>query len=135
MPVSNELTQLKKLRQMTAQEIADKSGVPLSTVSRVLSGTTDNPSFVTIRDIVKAMGGSLDAIAGIVVEPEKPAPAEDHSESKELLRKSIEEKSKWLTRVAIYACVVTFALVALLVLILIADHSDPTRGFFWLGHK
>lgn len=135
MPVSNELTQLKKLRQMTAQEIADKSGVPLSTVSRVLSGTTDNPSFVTIRDIVKAMGGSLDAIAGIVVEPEKPAPAEDLSESKELLRKSIEEKSKWLTRVAIYACAVTFALVALLVLILIVDHSDPTRGFFWLGHK
>lgn len=134
MPVSNELTQLKKLRQMTAQEIADKSGVPLSTVSRVLSGTTDNPSFVTIRDIVKAMGGSLDAIAGIVVEPDKAA-AEEMTESKELLRKSLEEKSKWLSRVTIYAGVVTFLLVAVLIAILILDHMDPTRGFFWFNHK
>lgn len=134
MPVSHELTQLKKLRQMTAQEIADKSGIPLSTVSRVLSGTTDNPSFVTIRDMVKAMGGSLDAIAGIVVEPEKPALAEDHAESKELLRKSLEEKNKWITRLAIYAGIVSLLLVVLLIAILIIDYADPSRGFFWFDH-
>lgn len=134
MPVSHELTQLKKLRQMTAQEIADKSGIPLSTVSRVLSGTTDNPSFVTIRDIVKAMGGSLDAIAGIVVTPEKSAQVEELNEAKELLRKSLEEKNKWLTRLAIYAGVVSFLLVALLIFILIIDYTDPSRGFFWFDH-
>ena len=134
MPVSRELTQLKKLRQMTAQEIADKSGVPLSTVSRVLSGTTDNPSYVTIRDMVKAMGGSLDAIAGIVVEPEKSAQVEELREATELLRKSLEEKNKWLTRLVVYAGMVSLLLIAVLIVILIIDYSDPVRGFFWFDH-
>ena len=44
---------------MTAQQIADKSGVPVATVNRVLQGLTENPGFDTVHKIVKAMGGSL----------------------------------------------------------------------------
>ncbi len=44
---------------MTAQQIADKSGVPVATVNRVLQGLTENPGFDTVYKIVKAMGGSL----------------------------------------------------------------------------
>lgn len=44
---------------MTAQQIADKSGVPVATVNRVLQGLTENPGFDTVYKLVKAMGGSL----------------------------------------------------------------------------
>ena len=56
---------------MTAQQIADKSGVPVATVNRVLQGLTENPGFDTVCKLVKAMGGSLnDLDEDKVCEPE-----------------------------------------------------------------
>ena len=49
---------------MTAQQIADKSGVPVATVNRVLQGLTENPGFDTVCKLVKAMGGSLNDLDG-----------------------------------------------------------------------
>ena len=60
-----KLKALKMSKNLTIQEISEKSGVPSSTVSRIFSGQTDNPSFQNICDIVIAMGGSLDELAGI----------------------------------------------------------------------
>ena len=37
----------------------------LSTVNRILSGQTENPSFRDVAAIVAAMDGSLDAITGL----------------------------------------------------------------------
>lgn len=59
------LKELKSLKQLTNQQIADLSGVPLSTVSRIFNGQTENPNIQTIADIVGAMGGSLDELLGI----------------------------------------------------------------------
>ena len=39
------------------KEIADKSGIPESTVTRILSGKTPNPTIISVMDIIKAMGG------------------------------------------------------------------------------
>ena len=50
---------MKDASSMTAQQIADKSGVPIATVNRVLQGSTENPGFDTVCRLVKAMGGSL----------------------------------------------------------------------------
>lgn len=57
------LKQLKSQSGLTSQQIADRSGIPLSTVSRILSGETGSPTFLTISALVRAMGGSLDEIA------------------------------------------------------------------------
>ncbi len=48
---------LKDKSGMSAKEIADKSGIPESTVTRILSGKTPNPTIISVMDIIKAMGG------------------------------------------------------------------------------
>ena len=51
-----KLKTMKKNSQMTNQQIAEKSGVPESTVARIFSGKTPNPTIVTVISIVRAMG-------------------------------------------------------------------------------
>lgn len=69
--ILSKLKDLKKKQQLTNQQISDKSGVPLSTVTRIFNGQTDNPNIQTIEDIVNAMGGSIDDITGIKQSQEK----------------------------------------------------------------
>lgn len=45
---------MKDASNMTAQQIADKSSVPVATVNRVLQGLTENPGFDTVCKLVKA---------------------------------------------------------------------------------
>lgn len=63
--ISDELKKLKESRNMTVQDISNKSGIPASTVSRILSGQTETPYFSNIVDMVIAMDGSVDEIVGI----------------------------------------------------------------------
>lgn len=65
MPLSEYLKALKTKKNLTAAEIAQKSGISISSISRILSGENDNPSWQTIVPIFKIMGGSMDAAAGI----------------------------------------------------------------------
>lgn len=67
-----KLSRLKTQTGMSAQQIAEKGHVPASTVSRVLSGQTPDPSFLTVSSMVQALGGSLDELAGLP----PPAPPE-----------------------------------------------------------
>lgn len=69
-----KLAALKMSSKMTVRQISEKSGVPVSTVTRVLSGETMNPSFDVLKAIVVAMGGSMDEIADLAARP-APAPA------------------------------------------------------------
>lgn len=59
------LKNMKSEQNLTLQQISSASGVPLSTVNRILSGQTENPSFRDVAAIVAAMVGSLDAITGL----------------------------------------------------------------------
>ena len=58
-----KLEELKAQKGLTNQQIADLSGVPLSTVTRVFNGQTDNPNIQTLEDIVKGMGVRLKILA------------------------------------------------------------------------
>lgn len=53
-----KLRQLKKKSQMTNQQIAEKSNLPESTVARIFSGKTPNPTVTTVISMARAMGGS-----------------------------------------------------------------------------
>lgn len=58
---------LKKMRikaGMTLEQVSKQSGVPMSTISRISSGETKDPSFSTILAIVEAMGGNLSDLMG-----------------------------------------------------------------------
>ena len=49
------LKNMKSEQNLTLQQISSASGVPLSTVNRILSGQTENPSFRDVAAIVAAM--------------------------------------------------------------------------------
>lgn len=66
------LKELKAERHLTNAQIAEVSKIPLQTVTRVISGATQNPTFDTIARITIALGGSLDVIAGIATPEEQP---------------------------------------------------------------
>lgn len=58
--IADALKQMRKASGMTLDEVSKKSGVPMSTISRISSGETKEPSITTVMALVKAMGGSLD---------------------------------------------------------------------------
>ena len=58
----DKLKELKKSSKMSSMQIADATGIPESTVKRIFSGDTYAPGIDKLRDIVYAMGGSLDDI-------------------------------------------------------------------------
>lgn len=62
--ILTKMQALKDETKMTYQEIADKSGVPISTVKRIFSGRTPDPGVTTVIAIVEAMGGTADDIKG-----------------------------------------------------------------------
>lgn len=61
----------QKLRQMrddcglTNKELSERSGVPASSVSRILSNEAESANFQNVCAMVKAMGGSMDELMGI----------------------------------------------------------------------
>lgn len=70
----DNLKELKKRTGMTAKAIAKQANLPDATVENVLAGTVKNPRIDTIRQIVTALGGSLDEVfaeSGAVIGDQK----------------------------------------------------------------
>lgn len=65
-----KLQEYREKSKLTANQIADLSGVPVSTVTKILSGSTANPNVDSLAPIVKVIGGSMDEIFDI----QSPAP-------------------------------------------------------------
>lgn len=63
--INKYLKELKDTSKMTMQQISEESGVPISTVERILNGKTEQPAFQTVCDIIIALNGSVDALVGI----------------------------------------------------------------------
>lgn len=55
--VLQQIKDLKAKSKLSYSQIAEKSGIPESTVIRIFNGKTTNPSISTFISIVKAMGG------------------------------------------------------------------------------
>ena len=51
------LRALKDKSGLTTKQIAEKCDIPESTVTRIFSGKTPNPTIITVMAMVKAMGG------------------------------------------------------------------------------
>ena len=136
-----KLQEMKERAHLTNQQIADISRVPLSTVNRILSGQTDNPTYANVADIVKAMGGSMDELtADHTLSTEKFENAGDSEEmnasyidkliniyQQSLTHKDnvIKEKNSWIR--TLFVCVMI--LVAIFVGIAIFDIFNPAIGY------
>lgn len=112
----HKLNQLKEKRGLTNQQIADKSREPISTVTRILNGQTENPSYQTIANMVRAMDGSLDAIEGI----EHPA--------EEIPNKVIELYERMIERQRKYIKFLFFALIGMVGVVVLAIMIDVLQG-------
>lgn len=56
------LKEMKKSANMSTKEIAEKAKLPEDTVSRILTGKTEDPRIDTIHRIVEVLGGSMDVL-------------------------------------------------------------------------
>lgn len=112
---------MKAKRNFTTKQISDLSGIPESTISRILSGQTDNPTFDTICAIVKAMGGSLDKLTDIDTDSDTP----DLSALISLYEKVIKEKNKYIKILIIISC----SLAAVLAFAVLFDVVNGSIGF------
>lgn len=150
-----KMQNLKDETKMTCQDIADKSGVPVSTVKRIFSGQTPDPGYTSVRAIVEAMGGSLEEdteapqeevsdekiTAGAENPHEKYESEEiDISEQKKreaafnqgvnflcsVYEKSIADKNKLIKALLI----IIISMMAIFIFLLIWDLANPNIGFF-----
>lgn len=128
------LNKLKDERNLTLAQIADISGVPVATVQRIMSGSTENPAFQAVVDMIKALGGSVDEYAEIVKR-------EEESQEKvvvryvrdttyedrliEIFRRQLRDKNRFLIVLATILTVILFAAVSLL----IYDYRNGDIGY------
>lgn len=97
------LKELRKTSGLTIKQIADRSGVPGRSVERIFAGETECPRVETLHQIVKVLGGSLDAVlAGTQTVVSSKTTAELHEEvaklttENEILKMQLEHKTEML---------------------------------------
>lgn len=130
----------KKVLNATNQQIADASNVPKTTVDRILRKETQNPSFQPVLDIANAVGYDFSA-------PKPTAPETDDTAMRQIVyiyerrcadleRESrlktvqsnllLAEKSRWIR----FLTILSLALVAGIIMILLYDVTNPSVGWF-----
>lgn len=118
---------MKEKCGMSNKELAERSGVSLPTVNRIMSGQTDVPNYQTVCDLVMAMGGSLDELAGI--HKEAVSLHETSSEGYMAVihdkNRIIAEKDRWIKRLFM----ISLALMVTFLAVLIYDYLHPVVGF------
>ena len=128
--ITRKLIALKTARNLTNQQIADLSGVPLSTVTRILSGQTENPNIQTIADIVGALDGSMDDILGLKSPAQKEP--QSHTELIELYKDIIHNRDDVIRgkdRTIKMMGIALASIVGVLLIILIIDMLNGGLGF------
>lgn len=133
---SSYIKTLMERENVTQAKLAELTGIPQGTLSRILNGSTDCPTFANVSAIVKALHGSLDVMAGIVDEPDnKPMQASERELYEKLLADKerqlrsvngmLEQKQEWLTRLW-RALMVTVVIIGVL---LVVDVCIGSIGF------
>ncbi len=55
-----KIAELKKQMGITTEELSRRSGVPLGTLNKILSGATKDPKLETLKAIARVLGCTLD---------------------------------------------------------------------------
>ena len=111
--ILSKLKEIKTQKKLTNQQISDLSGVPLSTITRIFNGQTDNPNIETVEEIAKGMGVSLEDITGIKQIEEKYNPDDSLIQ---LYKDMLKTKDKYIWFLAGTLIVVLLAILIMLFL-------------------
>ena len=114
--IVDDLRILKEQTKMTSQEIADKSGVPLPTVKRILSGQTSDPGYSTVKAMLDAMGQAV---------PDANIRIDDRERLLMIYERVIATKNKRIQVLAL----VSLTLAAIFIFLLVLDLLNPNIGF------
>jgi transcriptional regulator with XRE-family HTH domain len=129
MPDIEKLVQMKQQCGLTTQQIADKSGVPASSITRMLKGQTEEPSFSSVAKTVKAMGGSLDELVGIEPKTVTITNKEVVHEDERLINlyeRAIASKNRWIR----WLFIILLVLIVFVIGLLIFDILDHENGWY-----
>ena len=114
---------LKDERGKSLAQISKDSGVPLTSVKRFFNGVTKNPGFLSLCQIIYALGGSVDEVLEIDREKQPVHMEHDCKYTRHLERDLHYErrsKSKWQ--------IIFLVFVSLNILILLLDVLRPNVG-------
>lgn len=115
---------LREEQGKSLAQIAEESRVPITSVKRFFSGETKNPGFLSLCQIIYALGGSVDEVLEIDRE-KQPVHMEADSKYSRFLEKDLryERKSKFRVWVAF------LVLVAINICMLLFDIFNPYVGY------
>lgn len=115
---------LKEKSKLTNKAVAEAVGVTESTVSRILSGESKDPSFDVVVSIIKAFNGSVEEVLGISKK------GEDDMQALIAIREIYENQIKSLNKDKLFLAVVAGFLIVFIVGILILDFTHGSIGWF-----
>lgn len=125
---------LREKHGVTLQDVAQKSGIPLSTLKRTLQGTTGTPmstyEMLVVKGLEATMAEFMDEIYGAQPEPQtaEQTPVQDVTAMRLLLAEKdrrIAHITRWLNRAVTYSIIAT----VFIVLALIIDILIPNAGW------
>lgn len=116
--------QAREKQNLTYQQIADASGVSVSTVSRFFSGQPESLSMQNFAGIAAACGVSLRDLSP-EPEPRPPVPAQQVDRMCRQYESTIRDKNKWLRALAAALAVLVLFILALLAV----DILNPRVGW------
>lgn len=120
------LVQQKEALGYTNAMIAEMSGVPESTVTKVLGGVNRSPGFETISPIARVLGVSLDELSvKETAPPDATPPAVGLTHLISNYERRLREKNRWINILAVTVA----ALILLLIFFLIYDITHPSLGW------
>lgn len=123
--ILTKMQAMKDETKMTYQDIADKSGVPISTVKRIFSGRTPDPGVTTVIAIVEAMGGTADDIQSTPLNDGEYISPKSIEQLCAVYERSLRDKNRLIK--AQFITIV--AMIAVLLFFLIWDLCSPNIGF------
>lgn len=120
------LVQQKEAPGYTNAMIAEMSGVPESTVTKVLGGVNRSPGFETISPIARVLGVSLDELSvKETAPPDTSTLTVGVSHIISSYERRLREKNRWINILAVAVA----ALILLLIFFLIYDITHPSLGW------
>lgn len=132
--ICDRLNSIKQKSGLTLTAWAERSGVPVSTISRILSGATENPGLQTVVDLVAAAEAPLSDVLPALLPPPEAAPAAQPSDSllaeKDARIAALERLARYRSRICHALGIICLALVAVLAFLLAFDLCSPHAGWF-----
>lgn len=128
--VLDALIRRKNEQELTIAEIAEASGVPESTVKRVFSRTTRDPSFETVSRLARGLGIDLTTLSETSIAPVSAPAAPTAKTAEEKLCEVYERQLHFQRLLIIILLGVIIALLAFLIGVVIYDLTHADRGWY-----